>query len=311
MTRIRWEVSDKLSPLHAARCWAAGLRGIDPTLEEKIAEPLAELTKRLAALEVDLGTFWARLVACGAVGQSDQEACRSSLISAGLGELTLDASASAILNALADMRLAYQERYPKSSQQLSLRARPIREQWDGYGAGLLRRVAKKTHESFIPKNVVCVLLSPYRGGAGDCDPASSTLWMEAVLTNPVASVPEVLRLVWLVTRIGIGSRVLPIEAGVITGEDSNRATMVLALSALPVVLDAACYLEMTQSPTVTAALIDSAVQAWFGPMESTVVEIVEKWWSQSEQINPPFPVALKALDRMLPGKPSLQLGAST
>jgi len=117
-------------------------------------------------------------------------------------------------------------------------------------------------------------------------------------------------LVWLITRIGIGSRVLPTEAGGVAVEDSTRATMVLALAALPVVLDAACYLEMTQSPTVTVKLIDSAIQTWFGPMESTVVEIVDKWWSQSEQINPPFPVSLKALDRMLPGKPSLQLGAS-
>jgi hypothetical protein len=311
MTRIRWEISDKLSPLHAARCWAAGLRGIDPALNEKVAQPLAELTKRLAALEVDLETFWSRLVATGATGATDQDACRLALVSAGLGELTFDTSASAILNGLADTRLAYQERYPKSSQQLSLRARPIREQWDGYGAGLLRRIAKKTHESFIPKTVTCVLLSPYRGGDGNCDPTTATLWMEAVLTNPVATVPEVLRLVWLITRIGIGARVLPIEGGGAAGENPMRAATVLALASLPVVLDAACYLEMTQSPTVTAALIDSAIQAWFGPMESTVVETVEKWWSQSEQLNPPFPVALKALDRMLPGKPSLQLGAST
>jgi hypothetical protein len=84
--------------------------------------------------------------------------------------------------------------------------------------------------------------------------------------------------------------------------------MVVALASLPVVLDAACYLEMTQSSSVTAALINSAIQTWFGPMEPAVVEILDKWWTQSEQLNPPFPVALKALDRMLPGKPSLQLG---
>jgi hypothetical protein len=308
MTRIRWEIGDKLSPLHAARCWAAGAPGIDSGLVAKIAEPLAELTKRLAASELDLELFWSRLIVASASGSSDQDACRTALNAAGIGELGLDACASAVLTCLADTRLAYQERFPKSTQQLSLRARPIREQWDGYGAGLLRRIAKKTHESFIPKSAVCVLLSPYRGGDGDCDSTSSTLWIEAVLTNPVPSVPEVLRLTWLLTRIGMSAMVLPTEV-VGENEDRERASMVVALAGLPVVLDAACYLEMTQSPAVTAGLIDSAMQAWFGPMEPAVVEILDKWWSQSEELQPPFPVALKALDRMLPGKPSLQLGA--
>jgi hypothetical protein len=307
MTRIRWEIGDKLSPLHAARCWAAGASGIDSTLAAKIAEPLAELTKRLAASELDLESFWSRLIAASAAGSSDQDACRTALLAAGIGELGLDACASAILTCLADTRLAYQERFPKSTQQLSLRARPIREQWDGYGAGLLRRIAKKTHESFIPKSAVCVLLSPYRGGDGDCDPKTSTLWIEAVLTNPVPSVPEVLRLTWLLTRIGMAAMVLPTQAAE-DNENRARASMVVALAGLPVVLDAACYLELTQSPGVTAGLIDSAMQTWFGPMEPAVVEILDKWWSQSEELKPPFPVALKALDRMLPGKPSLQLG---
>lgn len=305
MTRIRWEIGDKLSPLHAARWWAAGTSGVDAALAAKIAEPLGVLTKRLAASELDLESFWRCLIAASASGSNDQEACDAALMSAGIGELGLDACASAILTCLADTRLAYQERFPKSSQQLSLRARPIREQWDGYGAGLLRRIAKKTHESFIPKSAVCVLLSPYRGGDGDCDRATSTLWIEAVLTNPVPAVPEVLRLAWLLTRIGIGTMVLPTTAAD-ENEDHQRASMVVALAGLPVVLDAACYLEVTSSPTVTTDLIDSAMQAWLGPMEPAVVEILDKWWSQSEQLKPPFPVALKALDRMLPGKPSLQ-----
>lgn len=307
MTRIRWEIGDKLSPLHAARCWAAGAAGIDASLANKIAEPLAELTKRLAAAELDLESFWSRLIAASVSGSNDQEACRAALMAAGIGELGLDACASAILTCLADTRLAYQERFPKSSQQLALRARPIREQWDGYGAGLLRRIAKKTHESFIPKSAVCVLLSPYRGGDGDCDPATSSLWIEAVLTNPVPSVPEVLRLAWLITRIGIGTQVLPV-ATADENEDRARASLVVALAGLPVVLDAACYLEMTQSPTVTAELIHSAMQTWFGPMEPALVDILDKWWWQSEELHPPFPVTLKALDRMLPGKPSLQVG---
>lgn len=309
MTRMRWEASDRLSALHAARCWAGGARGIDPELVTKIAPPLTELTRRLAASELDLEVFWGRLIAASAAGASDPEACREALTAAGLGELGLDAAASAILTCLADTRLAYQERFPKAAQQLSLRARPLREQWDGYGAGLLRRIAKKTHDSFIPKNVTCILISPYRGGDGDCDAAESNLWIEAVLTNPVASLPEVLRLAWLVTRIGIGAAVLA-DPTAEDPEGRSRAPLVVALASLPVVLDAACYLELVQSSVVNASLIEMATQAWFGPLAPTVAETLDKWWSQSEQLQPPFPVALKALDRMLPGKPSLHIGAT-
>jgi len=310
MTRIRWEIGDRLSALHAARCWAAGTPGIDSQLAAKLADPLSQLTKRLAAAEIDLEIFWSRLIATAASGSSDSEACQAALLAAGLGELGIDGTSSAILTHLAETRLAFQERYPKSSQQLSLRARPIREQWEAYGAGLLRRMATQTHESFIPKSVVCVLLSPYRGGDGDCDPGSATLWMEAVLTNPVPMVPEVLRLAWLVMRVGAGAQILqPLATeGTQETDDCKRAALVLALALLPVVLEASSYLELSLSPSGNAALISAAAQAWCGPLEPAEIDTILKWWGQSEDLKPAFPVALKALDRMLPGKPSLQLG---
>jgi hypothetical protein len=314
MTRIRWEIGDRLSPLHAARCWASGSLGIDPLLAEKISEPLSQLTKRLAADGLDLASFWSRLVVAAASGAGDADACREALSAAGVGELGMDATASAVSTFLAETRLAYQERFPKSVQQLTLRARPLREQWDAYGAGLLRRIATQTHESFIPKNVVCVLLSPYRGGDGDCDTETSTLWIEAVLTNPVARVPEVLRLAWLVSRIGIGNRVLSapgidIGHGGSTG-DAARSAMVVSLAAVPVVLEAAAFLELGPPMSESPEQIATAVQAWCGQMGPDVVETIGRWWSQSEELKPPFPVSLKALDRMLPGKPSLQWGAT-
>ena len=313
MTRIRWEIGDRLSPLHAARCWASGSLGIDPLLAEKISEPLSQLTKRLAADGLDLASFWSRLVVAAASGAGDADACREALSAAGVGELAMDATASATSTFLAETRLAYQERFPKSVQQLTLRARPLREQWDAYGAGLLRRIATQTHESFIPKNVVCVLLSPYRGGDGDCDTETSTLWIEAVLTNPVARVPEVLRLAWLVSRIGIGNRVLStpdVGDSAPTG-DAARSAMVVSLAAVPVVLEAAAFLELGPPLSESPDQIATAVQAWCGQMGPDVVETIGRWWSQSEELKPPFPVALKALDRMLPGKPSLQWGATS
>ncbi len=49
------------------------------------------------------------------------------------------------------------------------------------------------------------MLSPYCGGDGELDVNSNRLWMEAVLANPVPQLPEVLRLTWLVARLGMVS----------------------------------------------------------------------------------------------------------
>lgn len=310
MTRMRWEIGDRLSPLHAARCWAGGSAGIDPVAAHNIAGPLSELTQRLAAAEIDLAVFWRRLVAAAAGGADDSHAAREALSAAGAAELSLDATAAAISSLLAQTRLGYQERYPKLADQLRLRARPLREQWEAYGAGLLRRIATATHESFIPKAVTVLLLSPYRGGDGDCDPVTGKLWIEAVLSNPVAAVPEVLRLTWLVARLGLAAQVLP-AATMASGEQDaqrRRTFDVLSLALLPITLDAAAYLEIGASPSQSPELIETAAEAWNGSRDGAVVQAVQRWWSQSQELKPAFPVALKALDRMLPGTPSLQLG---
>lgn len=401
MTRLRWDVADRLSALHAAHGWASGTPGIDPALNAKIAAPLTRLSKRLVAAEVDLERFWSQLMAVAAAGTGDLEACQQALAAAGLGILTIDSTAAAIASGLAETRLAYHDRFPKAAGQLELRARPIRQQWDAYGPGLLRRIGQQTHESYLPKSVTGVMLTPYCGGAGDCSTATETFWMEAVLTNPVAAVPEVLRAAWLVTRIGIAQQLIPAATGFIanTGSVSNtgppanpssaasrgfpagsggaanpggtaqpdalpvtgsavdsgsaagmgrpagssglaaasaaispssagvgpaaqqvrdRATAVIALAALPVTLDAAIYLELSAAATVDSPLIGAALNSWL-PAESPLVlggnvadlaETLANWWQQHQQLQPPFPVTLKALDRMLPGQPSFPLGAT-
>jgi hypothetical protein len=313
MTRLRWEIAERLSALHAARCWAAGAAGIDPAAVQKISPPLSLLTQRLAAADLDLAVFWRRLVAAAAAGRDDLQACQQALAASGVGELALDATASAISSLLAETRFAFQERYPKLAEQLSLRARPLREQWEAYGAGLLRRVAASTHESFIPKTASVLLVSPYRGGDGDCDPSlPKKLWIEAVLTNPIAAIPEVLRLTWLVGRIGLAAQIIP-PVSLTPGEVDDpcaRGFDVLSLALVPITLDAAAHLELGPSPAESPQLIATAAEAWNGSVDPEVIQAVQRWWSQSLELAPPFPVALKALDRMLPGKPSLQFGSA-
>lgn len=310
MTRVRWELGDRLSPLHAARCWAAGLPAIDPGLATALSEPMSELTQRLAAEEVDLSAFWQGLIADAAANQmggarEGQETCRQALAAAGVGEWTLEVLASAVASRLAEIRITFQEKYPKLLQQLSLRARPLREQWEAFGPGLLRQIGLQTHERLLPRNVNVVLLSPYLGGGGDCDPPRATVWIEAVLTNPLPDLPEVLRLSWLIARAGLQQGLYADAEGNGIPTGNPRAANVLALALVPIVLRAAAELELGPGGDAEPDRLRAATEAWCGPLAPGTTEVVLDWWKQSQELNPAFPILLKALDRMLPGSSRL------
>lgn len=309
MNRMKWEAGDRLSPLHAASCWADGIKGIDPLVTGLIAGPMTELVERLAAEEIDLRAFWEGLIAFSAAGYasgnhlSDEEACQRALLSAGAGRLTVDNLASAAASRFSEVRLAFQEAFPKLPQQLVLRGGPLRDAWLGFGPGLLRLIGKQTHESFIPKSTTAILLSPYAGGGGSCSPASQTLWIEAVLTNPFPELPEILRLAWLVSRIGL-ARGLSSESA-IACEDrtspSNRGVDIGELALVPIVLQAGAELDLLPIPADDPKTIERAAGVWCGRMDPLVLEILSDWWRQNQRLRPPFPIAMKALDRMLSG----------
>jgi hypothetical protein len=302
MTRLRWTTGERLTPIHAAKCFSLGVRGVDPSIARVITEPLTELNGRLAAVDLDLNIFWSRLVRSIAGGDSDHEACASALIAAGCSPLSIDATANAIHSQLAEIRQIHHERYPKLADQLLLRGRPLRDQWDGFGAGLLKRIGKLTHPSFLPKDITAILISPYRGGDGDLDASAGRIWIEAMLTNPVADIPEVLRLVWLVAQVGL---IGALNTG---SEDSHgdpwvapaRVPRVASLAMMVLTLEAGVYLELVPSTSDSLPLMFAkAAQAWRIPMDGPTVDTLENWWRQFQDLQTTPPVTLKALDRML------------
>ncbi len=302
MTRLRWLTGERLTPIHAARCYAIGARAVDQELIGGIAPSMDEFNHRLAAAEIDINKFWRRLLSAAAAGDNDLESCASALFAAGCSSLTLDSIAAALASRLAEIRLVHQERFPKLAEQLALRGRPLREQWDGYGAGLMKRIGKLTHASFLPKQATALLLSPYRGGDGGIDASAARVWIEAVLTNPFPQVPEVLRLAWLIAQIGL------IDGLSAHSDDSHgdpwvapaRLPRVAALAMLPIALDAGVYLELIPTPQDgLSSIFPQAANAWRFPIDSATLDVLENWWRQFQDLQTAPPVTLKALDRML------------
>jgi hypothetical protein len=279
-----------------------GVRGVDEAITKGISVPMLHLNHRLAGMDINPVIFWPKLISIAAAGESDVDACRAALLSAGCSILSIDGPAAALASCFADVRAVYQERYPKLADQLVLRGRPIREQWDGYSAGLLKRISKLTHPTFLPKSVHAVLLSPYRGGDGGVDASSGRIWIEALLTNAFPEIPEVLRAVWLVAQVGL---IEGLSGGT---EDSqgdpwvpiSRLPRVAALAMMPLTLEAACHLEMIPGPAdQLSRMFPLAAQAWRIPVDDQVLDVLENWWRQFQDLQTPPPVTLKALDRML------------
>ncbi len=302
MTRLKWLPGDRLTVVHSARNYLMGLPSVDPTIHEVLADSVGDLYDRLLAAEIDMAVFWKRLLGAVAAGDDDQAACTRALLASGCSPLASDQVASAIVSRLTDIRLGYQQRQPKLVEQLTLRGRPLREQWDGYGGGLTKRISKLTHESFVPKSATVWLLAPYCGGDGDLDADSGRLWMEAVLTNPVPQLPEVLRLTWLVAKLGL------MQALASAKDDSQgdpwvaplRLPRVAELATIAFTLEAAAYLELAPVQDHNwAEWFDLAAKVWRVPLDDHSRDTMLHWWKQYLDLRTSPAVAFKALDRML------------
>lgn len=289
-TRLKWNTSQPLSVLHAARSVAQHVPVVDRQVETLLQSSVAEINGRLSMMELDLRQFWFEMVASGLDDVDDRTRCERVLGQIGCSPLGLDSLAAALAGRLTDMRLAYAEGFPKLADQLPLRGRPLCEMWDAYGSGLLRELGRLTHNRLLPPRVQMVLVQPVRGGDGDAAPAHCGAWIEAVLTHPEPRVPEVLRVAWLVGRLGLGRG----EANRLVA--AERLPYLAAMALVPIVLSAGSQLELIPDAPLP---VQAALAAWHLDCSPATVQLLERWWDQLRQGGTPFPVGLKALDRML------------
>lgn len=297
-TTIEWVPHPELSAAHAAYVVATRTPCNDKKIEQLLVQPVTEVNNRLFASAVDVSQFWQHYLLQIMSDVSMEKACGFALLSAGENEMQVDQTTKAIVNRLGDARLAFLHRYPKLSEQLELRARPLKERWETFGPGLLNQVGKQIWRDNPPdewwmKHVTAAMVQPMRGGDGGCDAASSRLWLEAVLTDVEPGVPEVLRVAWLVTSMAIDSY---------ARETSNDLSLMLpwSLVSVPLVLNAGRELELVRGEQLP---VSEAMQLWhFGDAE--IAETVSQWWTNQTDSTAPMPARLKQLDEMLPPRVS-------
>ena len=177
--------------------------------------------------------------------------------------------------------------------ELALRARPLHEQWEARGPGLLRNLAQLTEETIVAESAEVVLVAPYLGGYGRAFPRFNRVVIEGVLANPNPDLPEALRLGWLLAQLQADA---PIYAECVS---AVRLESLAQMATIPAVLAAAASVEWASCDHAT---IQRALECWQLETENSgeLAGQLLQWWETYDQGTTPWQVAWRALDELLP-----------
>ena len=188
--------------------------------------------------------------------------------------------------------------FPDLASTLRMRQQPLQIQWEARGPGILHFIGTLTNAAVVPPAVTVALVQPVVGGHGAAHLDSNTIRFEAMLVNPLPELPEVVRMAWLISQLQID---LPINSETL---NKRRLPWLGSLALLPPALTAGQLVELLY---VDHALMKTALETWILPSfpdkqidTSELLDSVWKWWETYQARKQPWPVALAALDRLLP-----------
>lgn len=308
--KLSWNPSFSASAMYGAYTIAYGMRLTDRRVEEALHASSFGLHALASGLDglrrgdssvADMSAnqrrakrLWHPLIALAGSIQENHQLAKS-VITCCLGETkkstaTVDSLAGWITEIEATMRLLF----PKLTEQLGLRARPLQELWEGYGHGLLAHVGRLVPSSLLVEQAEVLLVQPVLGGFGQAFPDHQKVCLEAVLANPLPELPEVIRLAWLLGQLR-PKNVEPTPRLSIDREiELNRLAM------LPAVLAAGQVVELTR---IDEAYLSLAIEQWQVPVPPKIAvgKVLLHWWETYLQTKPEWSIGLLALDRMLVG----------
>ncbi len=293
MTTLTWIANTAVSWLDTAEALVASTEIVDTALADALTNETRQLRIVLDEHGIETGPFFKHAVPL-AYHESGDRALATVALRKTLGA---DAHSSAIGDlamALTEFKHAGNRAHPKLLDDLTLRSRPIREQWEGRGPGLLAGVASRTEREVLVDDARVFVVHPIRGGGGVAHPWENSVRIEAVLTNPIGELPEIVRLAWLLSSLNID---LPRYS---EGLNSRLRQIVPPLALIPAVLDAAADVEIVRP---AADLLPLAIRNWGfdAAVSGQFAPVVERWWQTYQQMKLPWPAALVALETMLTG----------
>jgi hypothetical protein len=294
---IRFIVSQSASCFHAADAAYWGATLTDEAVAAAIQGPLETLRGEMDASQIPPARFWHHIVPLAAGIESNHQLAdvvQRKILAMGKRSESLTARLAGLFS---DLENAFRSAVPGLVDELSLRARPLQEQWQARGPGMLKFIASLTSERLIADRADVVLVQPVLGGMASAHLPYNSARIEAVLANPHAQLPETVRLAWVLAQLNLD---LPVFSELIHGD---RLPLIGQLAMLPFALKAAEHVELATSDEPTVQL---AVQAWqIGRMgdlalpAGDVTDVIMSWFTHYLDARGDWAVALTALDRML------------
>jgi hypothetical protein len=288
---ITWRVSTTASCLHAAEAISCGQLIADARLAEAIADSAQGLRQAVVNAGMPRAVFWRHLVGLAATVDNHLQLAELA-IRKSIGEQQgIQAVAAQMAGLIGQMEAAVRQVFPDMAEELAVRCRPLREQWEARGPGLLRSMTRWTDANLIAPRADVVLVYPALGGGGAAHLPYNSVRIEWVLTNPDPQLPEAVRLGWLLGQLNLD---LPAYSESIHG---LRLPQVAELAMLPVALQAAEDVELMH---VDRDSVARALQAWHvvTPPDFDPVDVLQRWWGTYVETRPRWDIALAALDRM-------------
>ena len=294
---LTWTPNASTSAMHAAQSICA--YG-DKLASARVAESIGEYALGLGqwietAAPFDTARFWSLLVGHSAMIDSNTELAQAVVRKAAI-RVGDNAAISRLAGFISDIEAAYNQFFPKFNEQLPLRARPLQENWLGFGPGLIAHLGRLTQKDLLVSKARVVLLQPILGGAGVAHIDLNLVRIEAVLTNPMVELPEVVRLAWLLSQLQLDLSIHSETIG------ANLLARLAPLAMLPPILAAAEVMELSKCDESVAEL---AIEQWHIPVpqdkevHTEIVPIMMDWWETYLQTRPNWQTALQALAKML------------
>ncbi|WP_425617619.1 hypothetical protein NA78x_001300 [Anatilimnocola sp. NA78] len=290
--QLTWKPGPLNSALHAAAAIASGKTLVDAQLQQAIAEPAESLKQEILVTGMPEKAFRRALAGFATQFDSPRQIVERAVVkvqgNTARGDLTI-AKLTAVLTAVVQ---AFQKACPNPAETLRLRERPLREQWESRGAGMLRQISLLTDERLLVPEATILLVHPALGGGGEAHLQQNAVTIEAVLTNSEPRLPEIVRLAWLLSQLNCD---LPAFADHI---HAQRLPHVAAFALLPAALEAAAEVELGE---FSPEQIQRAITAWSLPRlaDLDAAQIVHDWWQVYRTDKPAWPTAQAALDQML------------
>jgi hypothetical protein len=282
----RWIASVMASALHAAESLFSGASPAGSQLASALAGEAEALGTDIAAKGLEPAQFFACAVPLSVRFEVPRRLADVVLAKL-LGPQPADASA-ALTRSLSALLLAFRQAVPNVVDELELRSGPLREQWDARGPGLLTTLRHLTEIDVVAEEAEVILVQPVLGGDGVAYAPFNSLLFEALLANPIAALPEVVRLGWLWGQLHLDLPKYEDTVG------RHRLAEIGPLALVPPALAAAQQVELARFDRETLAL---ALDAWRLPQTSA--DVLFDWWTTYEATKPAWAVALAGLDRML------------